>query len=355
MGGSSGGGGGTNVMRYADYIEVQHKEFLATVAARRTALVGSSPTMVMSRRDWLKATYGTFYESKLNATIRARLDTEYAAYVATFTTAAAYGGSPFADYVDIDVDTAFFGAGYCISSFPSLYEMYGTYMSGLSLDDIWADVFADTVNSAEVRNLVVAEAALMDDDIEDSSLPRLQAGMRDMNAVLSSSFVIGKAIIEDAKTKALSKFSADLKYRLIPIAAQRWSTTLDWNKNLVSVYAEIMKFYYSAKTDIDEINYSMAAKDLLWPFTVLDFERAALGALQGAMTSKTDVAGASTTSKVISGALSGAAMGAMVGSAWNTAPVAASAGNAAVAGSAAGSMYGAGIGAVLGIGAALTY
>ena len=258
--------------------------------------------------------------------------------------------SPFANYIDIDVDNAFFGAGYLISSFPSLYDMYGKFMAGLDVEVLFAQEFEDTVNSPVVSDLVAAQSAMMDDDILINSLPRFQAGMRDINSVMSSSFVVGKAVIEDAKTKALSLFNADLKYRLIPIAVDRWKTHLEWNKNVVGLYAELMKFYYSAKTDADETNYAMAAKNRLWPFTVLDFERAALGALQGATNAKTDVAGASTTAKVLSGALGGAAMGAMIG---NTIPQSA----ANIAAGSAPTYAGAGslVGAGLGIAAALTY
>ena len=303
-----GGGGGSSqpadtstTVRYAPYIESQHSNFLSTVAAHRNATINNSP---------------------------------------------------FAGYTDIEVDDAFFGVGYVISSFPSLYDMFGKFMAGLDIEVLWTQVFEDTVNSPVVGNLVAAEAALMDDDIETTVIPRLQTGMRDINAVLGSSFVVGRAIVEDARVKSLAKYSADLKYRLIQVASGRWTTHLDWNKNVVGVYAEIMKFYYATKVDIDEANYSMSAKHKLWPFTVLDFERAALGALQGAVNSKTDVAGASTMSKVLGSALSGAAMGAMVGSQISTGATA----SQIAAGSAATyAGWGAGAGAVLGIAAALTY
>ncbi len=301
-GGSSGGGDSQTTIRYASYVESQHSTFLATVASNRAAVVNDSP---------------------------------------------------FADYTDIEIETSFFGAGLLISSFESLYSVYGRFMLGLDLNTLWTQVFADTVNSAEVRNLVVAENALVEDDIETTAIPRLQTGMRDLNSVMSSTFVIGKAIIEDAKVKTMAKFSADLKYRLIPIASSRWTTTLEWNKNIVGVYAELMKFYFATKIDVDEVNYAMASKDKLWPFSVLDFERAALGALQGATVSKTDVAGASTASKVIGGALSGAAMGAMVGSSFNTA--ATTTGGITTAANSMGSVYGALGGTALGIAAALTY
>ena len=154
----------------------------------------------------------------------------------------------------------------------------------------------------------------------------------------------------------IEKFRAQLKYNLIPVAQARWSTHLEWNKGVVGVYAEIMKFYFAAKTDVDEINYAMAAKDVLWPFTILDFERAAIGALQGATNTKTDVAGASTTARVLSGALTGAAMGAMIGSAVAPAVTAGSA--EALAGAtvtSGGAGWGALGGAALGAAAAYTY
>jgi len=263
--GSSGGGTPEHTstrVRYAQYIEDKHSNFLATIQSARIAVINDSP---------------------------------------------------FIDYTDIEVDDAFFGAGYTIASFPSLYDMYGKFMAGLDVEALWSQIFEGTVNPSVVEDLVAAEGDLIDDEIETTSVPRLQTGMRDINSVMSSSFVVGKSIIEDSRTKLVAKFSADLKYHLIPIAQARWEAHLNWNKLVITTYAEIMKLYYLTKTDINEINYAMTSKDRLWPFTVLDFERAALGALQGATNQKTDVAGASTAAKVLAGAMSGAALGASVG------------------------------------------
>lgn len=263
-GGSSSGGTNYNFVRYAPYIEKHHTDFLAIMATERDAAIHASP---------------------------------------------------FEGYTDVEFDDAFFGVGYIISSFPSLYDMYGKFMSGLDIETLYDQIFEETVNAPAINNLVSAEAALMDDDINTNVLPRFTVGLRDINAVVSSSFVVGKGNIESDRVKALNKFSAELKYRMIPVAAERWKAHLDWNKSVVMSYAEIMKLYFSGKMDITDFNYTMAAKNKLWPFTVLDYDRAAVGALQGAMTSKSDVAGASTAAKAIGGALSGAAAGAMVGSA----------------------------------------
>ena len=263
MGGGGDGGDRETTIRYAPYVENKHKAFLSTVATYRASTTGDSP---------------------------------------------------FTGYTDIDIENAFFGSGYAISSFPSLYDMYGKFMAGLDIDTLYSQLFEDTVNAPEVNNLVSAEVTLLDDDIETNILPRFQTGARDINSVMCSSFVVGKSLIEEARIKMLSKFSAELKYRIIPIVTERWKTHLAWNEDVVKTYAEIMKLYYSAKMDIDSTNYGMAVKDKLWPFTVLEYERAAIGALQGATTTTSDVAGTSQARKAIGGAMSGAAMGAMVGS-----------------------------------------
>jgi len=258
MGSSDSGGDSTTTIQYAGYVESKHKSFLNAVKSYRQATTGDSP----------------------------------------------YDG-----YTDIEIDDGFFGTGYAISSFPSLYDMYGKFMAGLDVDALYGQVFEDAINKTEINDLVAAESALLDDDIDSNVLPRFQTGMRDINAVMSSSFVTGKALIEDARVKSVAKFSAGVKYQMIPVATDRWKTQLEWNSGTVQMFTEIMKLYFSAKMDVDEANYSMSAKDKLWPFTVLDYERAALGALQGARKSTTDVGGASSGAKAISGALSGAALG----------------------------------------------
>ncbi len=131
--------------------------------------------------------------------------------------------------------------------------------------------------------------------------------------VQNDSFVIGKAVIADSRVKALSRFSSELKYRMIPVAVDRWKTHLGWNGQVVMNYAEIMKFYFSAKMDVDDYNYTIDAKDKLWPFTVIEYERAALGALQGARTSTSSVGGEGGRGGFLSGVAGGASAGASFG------------------------------------------
>jgi hypothetical protein len=289
MGSSGGGGGGggdsRNEVRYAPYIENYHSAFLAQTASSRTLALTDSP-----------------YE----------------------------------DFTDVEVDDAFFGAGYTIASFPSLYDMYGKFMAGLDIEALWDQMYSSTINNSEVTDLVSAESSLMDDEIEEKILPRFQLGMRDINAVMTSSYIVGKSLIESAKVKTVEKFSAELKYRMIPIAQDRWAKHLAWNEGVIKNYIEVMKTFYVVKSDIDEQNYKMHARDVLWPFTVLDFEKANLGAMQGAVNTSGSEATGSTASKALGGALSGAASGAMIGSAVPGIGTAVGAGAGALVGGLAG-------------------
>ena len=233
--GSSGGGDKQITTRYAPYVERYHSSFLSTVQSKRNTILNNSP---------------------------------------------------FADYVDIDVDNAFFGAGYLISSFPSLYDMFGKFMAGFDVETLWENLARDVLNKSEADAAVAAEMKIVNEQT-DSKLAEFQIKMRNLNTVISSSFVAGKAVIEDERVKALSRISGNAKFQLIPNIQNRFNAVLNWNKETIRIYAETMKSYFMVKMDVDEANYTSDVRDKLWPFTVLDFERAALGALQGAGYQKT--------------------------------------------------------------------
>jgi hypothetical protein len=261
-GSSSESSSGETTIRYAPYIESRHTAFLGAVASQRSSATSRNP----------------------------------------------YNG-----YSEVSVDAGFFGSGYSLSSFPSLYDMYGKFMAGLNIEAIWAELFEDTVNNAQIGTLVAAESSLLRDELNSNILPEFETGMRDIGAVNSSSFVIGKALLEDTRQKMLAKFSAELRYKLLPLVNDRYDIHLKWNSGVIASYMDVIKHYFTIKQSIHEMNYTMLDRGARWPLEMLDYERAALGALQGAMKQTGDAGGPSTGSKVLGGALSGAAAGASFG------------------------------------------
>lgn len=266
MGSGGGGSSGdqTNTIRYAPYVESKHQAFLNAMATKRGAVIDESP---------------------------------------------------FSTFTDFDIDTAYLGSGILISSYSSVFGTFETFMKNVDIDQLFIDTLDSTLTNEAVKNAVAAEGKLLSDDLETDALPRFMAGARDINAVMSSTFVMGKSNLEAKRLKLLSKFSTRLKISLIPFAQDRWSKTLNWKANIAQVYSALMNAYLSSSYDADKYNYEMKAKDSLWPFTVLEYERAALGALQGAKTENSSVAGSSVsdTAKVVGGAASGAVGGAYIG------------------------------------------
>lgn len=283
MGGSSGSSesSGETTIRYAPYVESRHQNFLASVASARSSATSNNP----------------------------------------------YNG-----YSAVAVDAGFFGSGYTLASFPSLYDMYGKFMAGLNIEAIWAEIFEDTTDNAQVGNLVAAESDLLRDELNSNILPEFQTGMRDIGAVNSSSFVIGRTLLEDSRQKVLAKFSAELRYRLLPLVNERYDIHLKWNTGVIDSYMGVIKHYFTVKQSIGEMNYQHLDRGARWPLEMLDYERSALGALQGAMKQSGDAGGASSGSKALGGALSGAAAGGAIGGTWG-------AGIGAVVGGVAGLLF----------------
>lgn len=230
-----GGSGGdqpadtSKTVHYAAYIEEKHSNLLNTVATLRASLITDSP-------------YGTYESQK--------------------------------------VDDAMFGIGFTIADFASLYDMYGKFMSGYGLEALWNVTMTDQANLTEVNLSIQADGVLLDENIVINSAPAFKLTMRDRNAVASSSFIVGKSILECQRTKDLANLSADSKFKLLPDLNAKYNTVLNWQKGVTDSYSELMKLYFLTAVQGKEADTVFAARDILWPFDVLDFERAVLGTMR---------------------------------------------------------------------------
>lgn len=226
---SSSSSSGKTTIRYASYIETHHSNFLDEVVAYQKTVANDSP---------------------------------------------------YADYNEISIEKAFFGIGYAVSSFPSLYDMYGKFMSGLDIDSLYKKFFGDIVGSSTLNSFVDAEAGLIDRELSMTLMPKFLGTVRNLNAVISSSFIIGKTAIEEQRIKLLAKFSTALKYELIPLVTEKWIAALNFKKTVVIDQAFILKLYLATKMYVDEVNYGKILKHYLWPFEVSEYERKALAAMR---------------------------------------------------------------------------
>jgi hypothetical protein len=269
-GGGGGGGSGETIIRYAPYLEEIHKQLL--------------------NRDGEDAPV-TSLINEMNL---------------------AHNNSPYGAVVHPVIEPAFFGEDFEIQDFPSLWDIFGKFMAGKDVHLLWNQVYEDTVKDTEIANSVAAFAAMAEDDIMANVLPRFNAGMRDINAVMSSSYVTGRAIIEDARVKSVNQFAAEIRLKAVDLSAKIWAAHLEWNKAMPTMYSEMFKLYYATKMDVDTQHMDFEVKDRLWNLNMFENARALLGALGGG-TATASNQGPSKTQSAIGGALSGAAMGAAAG------------------------------------------
>lgn len=226
----------------------------------------------------------------------------------------AWDDNPYTDRPEIDFNGGYLGTGYTIDNFPSLFDMFGKFMAGLDIEILWSQIYEATTEGPEADNLIDAFSQETLDRMNEESLPVLHAGMRDIGAINSTAFAVGRTLMESKRQKEVTKFSAQVKMQLLQISHDRWAKHLEWNKNVIATYDGMMKAYYVGWMDKDQIDYKYKEAEALWRLSLFDYMRTALGALTGTPASSKDK-GPSDVQKALGGAFSGAATGAMIGNA----------------------------------------
>lgn len=209
--------------------------------------------------------------------------------------------SPYDNYAMTNPSNAFFGVGYTVSSYPSIFDMFGKFMAGLDIEVLHDQEMRDALYGAAIYEAVATKAAKLDADINSNVYPRFEAGVTDMNAAMGSGFMMGRAYIEDGRNKALTEFASTLRMKAMDLGHQRWAYHLQWNAQVISHYLTVVRAYFQ-----DELQYVSGQTQLdtahtLWPFTVLDHQRAIVGVLNGAHAAA--VKKDSGFAKVVSGVL----------------------------------------------------
>lgn len=291
-GGGDGGGDSEQTIRYAPYLEAAHQ-----------AVMGG-----------MNVTHN--FTTIFNATLRKQ-------YGLTDAQNENLVASPYRGYEQIDVKEGYFGMTtldpsetYYPKNFPSLWDMFGKFMAGLDVHDLWGQVYDDVIQGPEIENVITAHSEMLQNDIDTKIMPNFLAGMRDINSVQATSFVIGKAIIQDAHVRELNKFGAQVRMHALDSSVSMWASHLEWNKTVIATYSEMFKLYYTSHLDIDRVNLEYLAKDDMWNLNLFESARAMIGAMHGAAAA----AGRnepSTTQKAIGGAMTGAAGGAMLAQAMS--------------------------------------
>jgi hypothetical protein len=216
-----------------------------------------------------------------------------------------YLDSPFTTGYDVmEPDDAYFAAGYVISDFPSLYDMFGKFMAGLDIEVLRSQIQMDFITGTVSEQLKSTNRILLNDETDSVILPKLKASFQNMNAVMASSFIDAQATVYSNQTKRINEYNANIDMKMLDLATQWAMKHLEWNTEVIHTYEKMINDYYQLNANYLNHKATLAEMDKMWPFRVFDQYRALVGCLNGAQGAQQS--GSSDWSKAMSGIVGGA-------------------------------------------------
>lgn len=244
------------------------------------------------------------------------------------------GASPYAGFVTVDPAEVFGTVGtlpYTTLANLATFVLTDRYEALYAINVAHDIEVHGALSDEDIATIVDAEIADLENQRDTRILPAFEAGMRDINAVVSSAFVLGKAIIDAEIVRDGAQLDAKLRIQNTTLALEAARTKVQQNQGnqesarqlasaefeslrLITVLAtEIARIYTAARLDVDKTTTEFSAKDRLFDLETFQYGSNVMAGIAGG-TAHPSPQG-STASNAIGGALSGAAAGAMAGSA----------------------------------------
>jgi hypothetical protein len=122
-----------------------------------------------------------------------------------------------------------------------------------------------TVSGGEIANDIAAMDVILTDQIEQEELPRFRAGMLNINAIHSSAYIIGEALIRASKDKLLIKYGTDLQLKtneqVRDINSRLTITQAEINARHAISYREITARLQQSYSEIDS-RFKLATQEV---------------------------------------------------------------------------------------------
>ena len=266
--------------------------------------VSHSPYLEDTQFDWLNVRQADFIEKSMTAVMND-----------------AIGNSPWTATVAYDPDVE-------IAAYEAVVADFKVIISGLLETTDWAALYAqaDLTLAGPAEAAIIADAAafasILDADLNTKILPRFRRGMQDINAVVSSAFVIGEAVIEGFRDRELAKYTSALRLdvngkklaatdMMVQMAARR----ITWNEEYMKTFIEASRIKLVAKKEEADRNAVIDEADAKWDLGVFQHGANLLAAIGGG-TSVPYLPGTNSTATTIGGALSVVGAAAQIYSSW---------------------------------------
>ena len=238
---------------------------------------------------------------------------------------AAYDNNPLTGLVAHDPSTQLTIVDAALAAFKLLADNMNDHTDYDAAIAAAASVIDTTViPAAYIDAKVVAHGVGLLADYNAKIYPAFDAGMRDINAINTSAFVLGRANIATDMADKLDKFRSDLTLEaygkrsdmitqavseMLRLKTQKIEFTRAW----VAMVADVERLAIAAYGDEDTENKAIAVAEGKWPLEVWQYGANLLASIGGGTANPQKMEG-NQMARIIGGGLSGAAAGALIGS-----------------------------------------
>ena len=221
----------------------------------------------------------------------------------TDVTNAALGNSPWVSQSAYDPDS---DVSAMVTSHGYLQDMVDLLSSGTSLNALIENI----VSASWIDDTVDAYAADLNARLASETVPRYERGMQDINMVVSSAFVIGRAQIEENLDRQIDKFRAEVQMKAASDDAIKViQLKLEYQKIATHILAELYRVKIVAKKEQNDVDMDIDERDAKWDFEVFQYGANLLASIGGGTAGPQKP---STAQSVLGGAISGGTAGAMM-------------------------------------------
>lgn len=225
--------------------------------------------------------------------------------------AAIAGGSPHASLTAYDPDTV-------ITNFDTAIDTLALDVAALTSNTSFAEILSLFFDPTRLTAITNAFAADLDAQLAATVYPRFEVGMRDLNAVMSSAFPIGRSLIEVGRNREVAKFDAEMRMKLHgELALQFITLKTELDGRLASLKIEAGRIGAVLKKEETDVNLEITQHNALWDLEVYKYGCNVMAAISGASTVQ-DKRGPSKGQSAVGGALSGAAVGTSISPGYGT-------------------------------------
>jgi len=228
--------------------------------------------------------------------------------------------SPYTSALAYAPDTDLAAMDNAISAFDTVIDAldaaadYATYS-----DAVVAQVDTNVVSTTHIDAQIAAYAAVLDSDYDDA-VAKLQSGMRDIGAAMTSSFVIAQTDLYAKKERDLTEFGKRLyiegerqRNEMVTVGVKdvflAHSQRVQLESDVARLTADAKRIRIVAKGEETKENYEYDELDARWDLKMTNYAAQMMASIGGGVASSPR-ATMSKSQSVLSGALSGAAIGA---------------------------------------------